>query len=153
MNFSTNQLFIVILFVIISLSCEKYQLCSKEPEVDTNIAFKIVDEDGTDLVFDRTYHPWVVTLDNINEENIVQSGYREEENEQVLFYFKTLDNISINNDNQYILQYSFFEHDTITINAEWTQNACDVKYSKINSISRGSTEFEQVDNVFLIVKD
>lgn len=134
-------------------SCNNYELCSETPAVDAVFAFRVVDENGVDLGYNGTFVYPITSLSNGGSGELISYFYKDEATQQGLFYIETFKNLTPFNSSEYILRYNFSNIDTIRINAEWTQNACDVEYSKINSISRGSTEFEQVDNVFLIVKD
>lgn len=147
------QIIIFIVITITFLNCEKYELCTETPAIDTSIAFRVVDENGKDLAYDKTYHYNILKILDDDGNNIIRHYYEDKETEQAFFYIETFKNLSIYNSSEYILRYNFSTLDTLHINVEWTQNACDAEYSKINSISRGSTEFEKVDNVFIIVKD
>lgn len=153
MKYSVNQILYFILSISLFLSCEKYDLCSETPEIDTSIAFRIVDENGIDLAYNKTFIYPIIELLNPNGDDIIRHYYENDETQEAFFYLESFENLSFFNNQDYVLKYAFSTRDTLTINAEWTQNACDVEYSKINSISKGSTDFEQIDNVFLIVKD
>lgn len=104
-------------------------------------------------LLNKTYYYPIIRLEDNDENNIIQHYYENDKTEQAFLYIKTLTDLTAFNSAEYILQYSYFERDTIRINAEWVQNDCDVEYSKIISITRGSTSFEKVDDVFLIVKE
>jgi hypothetical protein len=153
MDFYKYKIIIACIIIVGFSRCDNYELCTETPEIDTKLAFRIVDENGKDLAYNKIYVYPIIKLLDADENNIIRSYQENDEAEQAFFYLQTFNDLSFFNNKDYVLQYAFSDRDTIQIDAEWTENICGIDYSKVNSIRKGTKTFKKVDGVFLIIKD